>query len=219
MQDMNEKASLDQKLAGVIKKQRRTIIIAVAVIVALIIFGIVYNKVSTNKYEKTMNKLFAVETKLQGIDVKAEENTKELDSIINDLDAISSASKVYPKAKANLSLANIYYQKGDYNKTIEYLDKAVEVSNRTYLTQIALINRAVVYEDNNQVDKALEDYQKIWDDFGKESAYSPKALFAIARIYDEKNNIELAKSTYEQLVDQFPNSEYSRLAENRLSLL
>lgn len=221
MQQDQEKKSFEHKVANVISKQRLAIIIVALIIIAIIATVIIVNKVSASKYDSNMNKLYAVEQKLTNWSATddSEEAIAEGKAIIDELDSISGASAKYPSQKATLDLAGIYYDKADYTKAIELLGKLTNDAKGTYLEQVAIINRAVAYEDNNQIDKAIEDYQRIWDNWAKESPYSPKALFGLARIYDGQNNSDLAKSTYEQLVDQFPQSEYAKVAQNRLALL
>ena len=65
-------------------------------------------------------------------------------------------------------------------------------------------------------------YNRVFDTYGEESAFAPKALYNVARIYEAEGNTDLSVATLEQLTGLYLEtatgsaSEYARLAEAHL---
>ena len=83
------------------------------------------------------------------------------------------------------------------------------------------MNAAACNENLGNVDVALETYNKLWDEYGKEGLYGSRALFNAARIYEGKGQMDLAVALYEQLIGEYQDvaSEYAKLAQSRIAQL
>jgi len=67
-----------------------------------------------------------------------------------------------------------------------------------------------------EVDSALTYYAQAAKDY-PQSRYAPKALYALGWIYENReDSLRLAKETYQDLIDEYPQSDYTLLAREKL---
>lgn len=206
----------------IIGNRKLLIIVGCAILVVLIALGVVLymNDRNLEKQFTQIDSLQSTYTALMAEDATAEGYQAKMDSLVADLEALSvSGGKKYPGARAMYMLGLIYQDQADYQRAMAaFLDTHSRMSD-TYLGSLALFNAGACAEDLGDDAKAMEYYQRVWDDYGNQAAESPKALFGIARLNEKAGDTELAKATFQQLADEFPSSEYAKLAQNRLLLL
>ncbi|MDD3804196.1 MAG: tetratricopeptide repeat protein [bacterium] len=83
------------------------------------------------------------------------------------------------------------------------------IENRFLLAEINYINL-------ERIDDAISKYKSIADSFPK-SVYAPKSMFALSYIYlREKNDSSLSCRYLKNIIKDYPNTEYSALADDRL---
>jgi hypothetical protein len=224
-----ETAEKTPKLEKFLAKYFKLLVcIVIAVVVALIVVAVVLN-VSDNKKEANylaLDDLSRSYSSLQAMDVTSAEYTTALNAFYSDADALSAkAGKSYPAYKAEYLKASQMFVEEDYQGALKIFESLSVSTHNIYLGPLCMLNAAVCAENAGDVDKALSYYNKIWDDYGYDTAVSPKALFNTGRIYEAKGKTDLAKAAYQQLVDEFQNpekgtdTEYARLALNRLQVL
>ena len=198
------------------------IIVAILIVLAVAAVAIV-SVVNNNKNEENFNAVYSLEqsyNNLLTLDDTTSEYTTASDAFLADADALIAGAKGYPSLKAEYLKGLYYANVEDYANALTAFESVANKSNDTYLGPLALMNAAAVAENNGDQAKALEYFNKVWDDYGADAAESPKALFNIGRIYESQGDVELAKATYQQLVDQYSTtSEYAKLAESRIVLL
>ncbi len=195
-----------------------------AIVIAIIIIAAVsYMNVSKqNKQFNAVTKLEQSYIAIAAMDNQSEDFKKALADLNSEADALVASANGYPalKAKYLKGLAALFAE--DWASAAEIFEAVAVDAKGNYLAPVALVNAAVAEENNGNKDKAFENYNKVWNDYGKDCPEAAKALFNVARIYDEKGDKELAKATYSQLVDAYLNttgSEYARIAQARLITL
>ena len=128
----------------------------------------------------------------------------------------------YPGAKAQYLLADYAYENGEYQEAADLYMQIADAMSDTYLAQLCLMNAAACYDNLGSSSEALALYNRVFDTYGEETAFAPKALYNAARIYEEQGNRDLAVATLEQLTGLYLEtatgsaSEYAKLAEAQL---
>ncbi|MGN0906337.1 MAG: tol-pal system YbgF family protein [Bullifex sp.] len=225
--DNNKELTATEKVAGKVegffsKNGRLIAIITAAVIVIVIAVGIIVTVTGNNTEKKfeAIAKLDSQYTALAAMDETTEEYKTAVSQFLSDADALIASSKDYPGIKANYLKGLYEFSQKNYSAAASIFEAVSVSANGTYLGSLSLMNGAAAYENAGNRDKALEFYNKVWDNYGKNAGESPKALFNIARIYEEKGDKELAKATYQQLIDEFGTTgEYAKLAASRVVVL
>lgn len=211
--------SVDSWLGRHIKLIASIVIAVVAVIVIAAIVTVVVNNNQSKRYEK-LDAVTASYAEFSAMDGDAEGYTEAKNNVIAGAEELAKNPKNYPGAKANLILADMAFDDGDYNKAIELYSLVASSQKKTFLREVALMSLAASYEENGDKAAALKVYNDFFDEYDTESFYSSRALFNAARLTEETDKA-LAISIYEQLIAYFEsyNSEYAKLAKSRVAQL
>lgn len=211
--------SVDSWLGRHIKLIASIVIAVVAVIVIAAIVTVVINNAQSKRYEK-LDAVTASYAEFSAMDGDAEGYAEAKNNVIAGAEELAKNPKNYPGAKANLILADMAFDGGDYNKAIELYSLVASSQTKTFLREVALMSLAASYEENGDKAAALKVYNDFFDEYDTESFYSSRALFNAARLTEETDKA-LAISIYEQLIAYFEsyNSEYAKLAKSRVAQL
>ena len=206
--------SVDSWLGRHIKLIASIVIAVVVVIVIAAIVTVVVNNNQSNRYEK-LDAVTASYAEFSAMDGDAEGYAEAKNNVIAGAEELAKNPKNYPGAKANLILADMAFDDGDYNKAIELYSLVASSQTKTFLREVALMSLAASYEENGDKAAALKVYNDFFDEYDTESFYSSRALFNAARLTEETDKA-LAISIYEQLIAYFEsyNSEYAKLAKS-----
>lgn len=186
-------------------------------VIALLLVLVIVVAINSKSSEKRYDSLSALESSYTNREeIGDEEFINEANALISD-----AGIKSYPGAKAALLLADVYYGNEDYQSALDLYNQIASAQSKTYLYQVAMINVAACNEMLGDSAVALDIYNSLWENFGKDGLYGSRALFNSARLYEAQGNVELAKATYEQLAGEYSGSqsEYASLATTRLSQL
>ena len=211
--------SVDSWLGRHIKLIASIVIAVVAVIVIAAIVTVVVNNNQSKRYEK-LDAVTASYAEFSAMDGDAEGYAEAKNNVIAGAEELAKNPKNYPGAKANLILADMAFDDGDYNKAIELYSLVASSQTKTFMREVALMSLAASYEENGDKAAALKVYNDFFDEYDTESFYSSRALFNAARLTEETDKA-LAISIYEQLIAYFEsyNSEYAKLAKSRVAQL
>ena len=99
----------------------------------------------------------------------------------------------YPAVKARYLLGLFAFTEESYQEAIDHFNGVYQMGKNTYFQSLALANAAASAENMGDIQRALEYYTRIIDEFGFEAAESPKALFAQGRLEEGRGNTDLAK--------------------------
>ncbi len=190
--------------------------IGIAIIVALVVLVVALTIVDKAS-EKKFDALSALEVSYSKLDEIGDDVfIKEAEALVSDAGLDS-----YPGAKAALLIGDVSFDNEDYKTALEWYEKVADSQSKTYLYQVAMIDAAAANEMLGNNSEALDQYNLLWETYGKDGLYGSRALFNAARLYEADGNLELAKATYEQLVGEYSEtqSEYASLAKTRLGQL
>lgn len=220
------KPSIAERLEGTLNafigKNKKALLIAlIVIIVALIGLGIgtSVSKSTLNKQFNLIDELEDTYVELQAMGSDDADYQTTYDALISDLQDLAEKKKAYPSLKAEYLLGMIAFEQEEYQSALDSFFSVYGKSKDTYMGSLSLSNAAAAAEELQNSALALEYYTKLIDEFGFSAAEAPKALFAQGRLQESSGNIELAKATFQQLADQFPNSEFGKLALNKVALL
>ncbi len=217
----NKEASTTEKIGNkfstfVVSNKNIIIIVAAAIVVALIALGIGL-KVSDNRANARQ---VAIDQLQEQYNEWITEDGADASDLKGELAALAKrGGKNYPAVKAIYLQGLIAYQEGAYAEATTYFLSVVERNRDGYLAPLALFNAGVSSEQLGDSLKAIEYYQRVYDNYGNDAVESPRALFSLARLYEAEGEKELARAMFQQLSDEFPASEFARLAKNRLVTL
>ena len=211
--------SVDSWLGRHIKLIASIVIAVVAFTGNAAIVTVVVNNNQSKRYEK-LDAVTASYAEFSAMDGDAEGYAEAKNNVIAGAEELAKNPKNYPGAKANLILADMAFDDGDYNKAIELYSLVASSQTKTFLREVALMSLAASYEENGDKAAALKVYNDFFDEYDTESFYSSRALFNAARLTEETDKA-LAISIYEQLIAYFEsyNSEYAKLAKSRVAQL
>ena len=212
------------------KYQRLVIIVAVAIVVVIIAVCVAVSVVQSNVDSK-FNALADLEGQFEtfyGMDSESDEYAAASSEFHADADALIASAGLdsYPGAKAALLVGDLAFNNGDYQAAADSYASVAAEQGDTYLGALAMMNEAAAYENLGDHTLALELYNSVFDTFGQDSPYAPKALFNVGRIYAEQGNTELARAAFQQLTGLYlipenggQASEYAMMADAYLVTL
>lgn len=217
MADKMENESIASSINSALEKSR-TAVIALIVILVLAVVGFVvgitvHDKIIANGIEKldTISYIYSKDgDSLSDEDVAARQATA-----IEQLNPLAEKSGIIG-ARANMLLAEIYFEKADYTASRDAWLKAARVG-KAYIVPYATYQAAVCSEDLNDVDSALNYFKAAADD--AEFFLKDHALFNVGRLNEGKADFEAAKAAYEKLNADNPDSQWANLAKSRLIAL
>ena len=218
---------ISSKLNDFIGRHAKLLVAIAALVIVLIIVLAVALTVMQSASEKKFNSLLDLEAQysslsLMSADDEAYQSTA--DEFIKSADALIASSSLdeYPGAKAELLLADLAFSQENYQEAADHYRAVADAQSGSYLAEVAIMNEAACYDNLGNQAKALELYNYVFDTFGTDSAYAPKALFNAGRLYEAMGDTELAKASFEQLTGLYlmtesgTVSEYARLAQSHL---
>lgn len=225
--NLTSSQKIENKLNSFIGKHAKLIVaIFVAIVVVVIAVAVALTVIQSSTEEK-FDALVALEDQYSSLALMSSDDEGyqgNVDSFKASAEALiaSSSLEKYPGAKAQLLLADLAFDSGDYQSAADLYRAVADAQSGTYLAELAVINEAAAYDNMGDSAKALELYNYVFDTFGTDSAYAPKALFNAGRLYEATGETDLAKAAFEQLTglylvtDNGMASEYARLAQAHL---
>ena len=218
---------ISDKLNGFIGAHAKLIVgIFVLIIVLVIVLAVALTMVQSVS-DKKFNDLADLETQFSSLSVMSADDEayqSTVDGFRTAAEALIASSSLdeYPGAKAELLLADLAFSQENYQEAADHYRAVADAQSGSYLAEVAIMNEAACYDNLGDQAKALELYNYVFDTFGTDSAYAPKALFNAGRLYEAMGDTELAKASFEQLTGLYlmtesgTVSEYARLAQSHL---
>ncbi len=218
-----EELTLQHKILIFLHKNGIIFLSALGILVAVIIVLAVMSTSNARKLEADTQKIESIQDDYSTFLSMSDDDKKKNElknKIIADLKVIiKKGTKNYPYERALLIQGNIYYKDAEWVKSAESFVKIAEYFPDSYIAPIALLNASAAYEENNDIDKAIENYQRVVDNYSDISPDTSSALFSIGRLYETKNDKESALGSYNTLIDRFPGSNWTNLARSRIIYL
>ena len=121
----------------------------------------------------------------------------------------------YPHLKASMypKMAEVYRSAGDFAKAIDLLEQSLDLVPADELNRVQF-SLAQVWEANNDVPRAIEEYLKVTYLYPKDQQFVVRALLRAAALYENREEYAAAESLYGKVVGM--QVEESKFAQERL---
>ena len=214
--DKTEQMNFGDTIYVFFQRNRKAILISFIVLAAGVIFTISFFAIR-NVMER--NAIAAVETLEQKKNdlgtIDSSNNTPEVQALVDELITFGHSTFGYAAARAFYLAGDIYFSIDQWDKAEETWLIAAEKASKFYLAPFSYFNAAIAAEEQGKLENALEYYAKSLTFSGIFPA-AARARFNIGRIHEERNEIEEAAEAYRLLIEIIPNSNWARLAHNRI---
>lgn len=213
-----EKRSFADILGDVISKNRKIIVSVCAVLILAVIVYAVAVTVNSKSVESGLAKIDEITYTLtnKSSDLSESDLNSRMEKALGDLNSMVGKGGVVG-VRANMLVAEIYFQKKDFEKARSSWIAAAEKGKKSYTAPLSYFNAAVCSEELNDVDSAVTYY----GDAAKAEDFfeSDHALFSEGRVLETKGDFAAAQTSYQKVVDASPDTSWAKLAKDRLIAL
>lgn len=192
----NEFASLINKIYYFAFNRRREIMIVVSGIVVVAIIFIGMRLVKAHELKK--------ESLLLSEILETREMINEDPEKINELEKLAGKGKF--SRLAYLELAAYWYEQGDFDKALGYLEK-IEGTKKDVLYVKSQDLKAQILAAQNNYEQALQIYNQI-EEMKIKSFPLDIILFNKAKVLEKQGNMDKALTVYKRIKEEFPQSYY-----------
>ena len=189
----NQALAAEAEAAEKAAKVKKVIMWVAGIVAVVAIIALVWYFVAAGNAKKANNVI-----------AKADIAAYEMQPDSVQLALYEQAAKAGSKAgdRAALKAAIRYYQKGDYDKAIEYLDGASVSSGIVEAGRYSLMGDCSV--NKNELDKALNCYKKAVSSADNNPEVVPFVLVKEANIYREQKNFKQESECYNNIIANYP---------------
>ncbi|MDR0312317.1 MAG: tetratricopeptide repeat protein [Treponema sp.] len=228
MAGKTENLSIGEKLNDFIQRNRKPLIIGIAVLLGLIIALVAFLSIreyvrsrALTKVDELSRRYDAIMYSLSYADDETDQTSLQLAlyGLLNDLEDFQKRNSGYAAARAYAISASIYTEQGSwYSAENAWLDAAY-AGRKTYFAPVAYFNAAVAAEEQNNISRAIELYEKALE-FEDLFPAAPRAQFSIGRLYEIQGSYFDALFAYQTLVNKWPQDQvWVSLAHSRILYL
>jgi tetratricopeptide (TPR) repeat protein len=228
MAGKTENLSIGARLNDFVQRNRKPLIIGIAGLIGLIIALVAFLSIreyvtskALTKVEEFSRSYDAIMYSLSYADETTDQTSLQLAlySLLNDLEDFQRKNSGYAAARAYAISASIYTEQGNWGNAENAWLNAANAGRKTYFAPVAYFNAAVVAEEQNNISRAIELYEKALE-FEDLFPAAPRAQFSIGRLYETQANLTNALIAYQTLVNKWPQDQvWVSLAHSRILYL
>jgi TolA-binding protein len=205
-------------LSGFLHRFRIVFLVVLAVLLAVVIAYFAWSEWQQSAREKSA--LWAENAQdlyQKWVDepdaTQKEDIAKELNDLLQRI--LSKYPRQYGAQRAHLINASMAYEAKDWVKAADSYLALAKRFPRSYLAPLGLLYGGVCYEELDETKKALAVYGQLTGRY-KDSLLRPRALFSTGRLLELEGDSAGAKKAYDQLEDEYPLSNWTKAARNRI---
>jgi tetratricopeptide (TPR) repeat protein len=215
-----EELSTSDRIAGFLYKNRIPIIVLSVLLLAGILGLAGFFSVRSVLQKNAVVTLEGFEKRLSDLGDLSEpgdaSQSAELDALLEEINGFAPKTFGYAAARAYSLAGNIHHARKEWKEAEEAWLNSSQKAGTIYLAPLSLYNAAVAAEEQGDLNKAVEYYNRSLDFPGNFPA-APRARFNIGRIREAQNNREAALEAYRGLIEKTPsNSNWVKLAQSRM---
>jgi TolA-binding protein len=206
------------RLSAILQKGRLALLILLIVVLTGIIAYFVWTEVQNAAREKSALWAEKAQELEQQWAAEADETKKQaLEKELTELLAriLSRYPRQYAAQRAYLLQADMAYRAKDWGKAAENYQVLARRFPRSYLAPLALLNAGVSFEELGDAKQALSSYRRAQERY-RSSYLLPRVLFSIGRLLETEGDSAGALQAYNQLEDDHPDSNWTKMARNRI---
>ena len=210
-----KKESASKQLESFLVKNRALILSVLCVCIVVLVTICVVVGVSSSQTKKSLASIDSIEysyTK-NAPSLSGDELVTLQNETLASLQPYLSKKKIVG-VQANKLAAEIAYEKEDYNASIQYYLAQAHADENSYTAAVAYFMVASSYEELSNFEEA----EKYYGLASEQSDFLlvPHALFNLARVKESRGDKDGAVLVYKQMVSDYPNDDWTNLAQSRL---
>jgi len=209
------------RLSAILQKSRLALLILLIAILAGTIAYFVWTEIQSAAREKSalwaekaqeLEQQWSAETD----EAKKQAQEKELTDLLGRI--LSRYPRQYAAQRAYLLKAHMADHTKDWAAMAQAYQTLASRFPRSYLAPLAQLYAGVSYEEMGDAKQALASYQRLQQRY-RDSYLLPRALFSVGRLLEGEGDWAGALKTYNELEDDHPDSNWTKMARNRIILL
>lgn len=197
-------------------------------ILSVLVAGLIILGVTVSVRQKRDERAAAMAEEIQNhyeewIDLSGEEEAEkkeELKGLILDLaeEVVSSYPKTFGAQRGLLTAAELSYQDESWEDAASYGMRLYRSYPDSYMAPVALATASAAYENADTPEDALDAAEIITAEYS-DSLEAPRAFFTVGRLREGQDDTTKALEAYRELVGKFPESSWTKLAQDRIIVL
>ncbi len=209
------------RLAEALHKYWKGIIYALIGIVIVVAALAIYTGIKERKIEAGTAQAEELQENFLQWQNSDDDQRNELENgITGEIDSIKSDfSGTFAHQRALLIEGKMAWEKEEWDNAVLAFEEIALRYPKSYLAPVALMNQAAALEEAGNDKEAVEVYQKLVEGYSSSSPDAPRALFSIGRLYETTGQLEAASGAYQELIETFPDSDWTKLARDRIIYL
>jgi len=220
MAEQNDQTlSFAERCGEFLTRHRKPIVIILGAICAVVAIALIASSLTTRAAKKASMETEAIISEWTDLrDKNPEDMAAKEDALAEKLEKQATANgHTYAAFRAYTTLGEIYTIRKDWEKALNFYQKAGEALPKAYTAGIAYFNAAACADELQQHEKALELYtlSAASDDF----SLKPRALFNIGRLEESLSHSDKALEAYTKLTESYPDNDWALLAKSRIIAL
>ena len=199
--------------------------ILISVLGAIAIVAIVWAIVTGVTGKRTESSTVLVERAEQKFEAWIDEEDEEAAATIAEelqielARVISEYPRLYAAQRAYHVLGSFLFRTENWLPAAESFLELADRFPKSYLAPVSIINAAIAYEEAGNLQKAVEAYLRVTNEYASKSPEVARVLFSLGRISEALGSPEEAIDYYNRLVDEYTSSSWTNLARDRIIYL
>ncbi len=152
-----------------------------------------------------------------------QERKEELEQLILDMtnELVESYGDTFAAQRGLLVSGELLFRQESWEEAARYFSALATGYPESYLAPVALASASAAYENADMTDEALQSAEAIINTYADTgvSVEAPRAFFTVGRLLEKKGDLQGALEAYRQLVGKFPESSWTKLAQDRIIVL
>ena len=209
------------RVSDALSRHRRIIAITLIVAAGLLVVLFVALQIRTSRINSSLTAIETLESDYDAWTALSDDDKSAgFDKLIKEADSVAQKyPKLYAAQRALFLKGQLYVAQGSWADAGQAFIEIADRFPQSYLAPVALMQAAIAYENDSDIDSARQVLGSIVADYGNSSAEVPRALFSLGRISEAQDEIADASDYYNQLVDDYPTSSWTNLARDRIITL
>jgi tetratricopeptide (TPR) repeat protein len=215
------KPTILDRLSHFLSRHRTALIVFIVVLAVAVVALFVFMQISTSRTENSLVLVEDLQTQYgEWLGLDSDGRTAEFETLVASVTELAGKyPRTYATQRAIYIHARALTELERWGEAAEvYLD-LVDRFPEVYLAPISLTQAAVVSENANDPQAALDILNRLVEEYDAQSGEIPRALFSIGRINEGLDNMAEAALSYNRLIDDYPSSSWTNLARDRIITL
>ncbi|MFW6368155.1 MAG: tetratricopeptide repeat protein [Spirochaetota bacterium] len=205
-------------LSSTLSRYRKVVMIGGISLIVIVVGIVVFFQVQERRLQESVVMVENAEELISEWEQSQEEDRSEIESEFMSLldDVIDGYSNLYSAQRALFLRARFYMETEQWSEAVADYRSLTDSFPESHLALISLSNKATAHEELGESDQALETYEELSELRETRNPMRARALFSIGRLQEQSGETDDALESYEGLVSEYPNSDWTNLARNRI---